>query len=111
VDVTKVVAYIFALAIWASTYYALVLYPYSLDADIKLWLTAASGGAFTFVFGDQVASRTNRAASGNLDKGLQATPNDQMPTVTATTGPPAEVTVEATTTTSNGPSVTTEGRG
>jgi hypothetical protein len=57
-DVTKIFAYIIALAILVGTYYALVPYPYALDADVKLWLTGAAGSALTFVFGDQVASRT-----------------------------------------------------
>lgn len=97
-DPTKVFAYVISSAILAGTYYALVLYPLVLDADVKLWLTALAGAATTFIFGDQVASRTNRAANATFDKGLGATPNDQMPTMTATSGPPASVTVEATTT-------------
>lgn len=93
-DMTKVFAYTISTLILAGTYYALVLYPYALDADVKLWLTALAGAATTFVYGDQVASRTQRAATSTFDKGLAATPNDQMPTSTTTidAGPPATVT-------------------
>jgi len=94
-DLTKTFAYVISALILAGTYYALVLYPFALDADVKLWLTALAGAATTFVYGDQVASRTQRAANATFDKGLAATPNDQMPTMTATSGPPASVTVEA----------------
>jgi hypothetical protein len=92
-DPTKLFAYIVSAAILAGTYYALVLYPYALDSDVKLWLTALAGAATTFIFGDQVASRTNRAANATFDKGLSATPNDAMPTVTVDSGPPATATV------------------
>jgi hypothetical protein len=90
---TKVLTYVFAFGIWVGTYYALVIYPYSLDADVKLWLTGGSGTALLAVFGDQIASRTEKAASATFDKGLSATPNDQMPTVTVDSGPPATATV------------------
>jgi len=92
-DPTKIFAYAVSAAILAGTYYALVLYPLVLDADVKLWLTALAGAATTFIFGDQVASRTNRAANATFDKGLSATPNDSMPTVTVDSGPPATATV------------------
>lgn len=68
---TKAFAYVFALMIFAGTYYALVLYPYALDADIKLWLTGAAGGAFTFVFGDQVASRTAKQGAMAAEQGAE----------------------------------------
>jgi hypothetical protein len=87
-EVTKVFAYVISAGILGGVYYALVLYPFVLDADVKLWLTALAGAATTFIFGDQVASRTQRAATATFDKGLAATP-----TVTTTSGPPAEVTV------------------
>jgi hypothetical protein len=51
------ISYIAALGIIAGTYYALVLFPYQLDTDVKLWLTGAAGGALAFLFGDQVATR------------------------------------------------------
>ena len=90
---TKVFAYAISALILAGTYYALVLYPLVLDADIKLWLTGLAGAATTFVYGDQVASRTARQTSAAIDKGLNATPNDQQPTVTVSSGPPASATV------------------
>jgi len=90
---TKVFAYFISALILAGTYYALVLYPLVLDADIKLWLTGLAGAATTFVYGDQVASRTARQTSAAIDKGLAATPNDQQPTVTVSSGPPASATV------------------
>lgn len=92
-DPTKLFAYIISTLILVGTYYALVLYPFALDADVKLWLTALAGAATTFVFGDQVASRTQRAASATFDKGLSATPNDAMPTTTIDNGPSGNVTV------------------
>jgi hypothetical protein len=88
-NVTKLVAYITALAILAATYYALVIYPYALDADIKLWLTGLSGAASTLIFSDQVSSRTARQGQAAFDKGV-STPT---PTVTATGGDPPTVTV------------------
>jgi len=78
VSLTKLVAYITALAILAATYYALVLYPFALDADIKLWLTGLSGSAATLIFSDQVASRTARQGQAAFDKGL-ATPTPPAP--------------------------------
>ena len=92
-DVTKAFAYIISALILAGTYYALVLYPLVLDADVKLWLTGLAGAATTFIFGDQVASRTAKQAQAGFDSGLGATPNDQMPTVTVDSGPPATATV------------------
>jgi len=90
---TKIFAYCISALILAGTYYALVLYPLVLDADIKLWLTGLAGAATTFVYGDQVASRTARQTSAAISTGLSATPNDQMPTVTVDSGPPATATV------------------
>jgi hypothetical protein len=87
VNLTKLVAYLAALAILAATYYALVLYPFALDADIKLWLTGLSGSAATLIFSDQVASRTARQGQAAYDKGVQT------PSVTATGGDPPTVTV------------------
>jgi hypothetical protein len=92
-DVTKAFAYLVAAAILIGTYYALIVYPYQLDADVKLWLTGLSGAASGFIFGDQVASRTARQTNAAISTGLGATPNESVPTVTATTGPPATVTV------------------
>lgn len=92
-DATKAFAYLVAAAILFGTFYALIIYPYQLDADVKLWLTGLSGAASGFIFGDQVASRTAKQAESSINTGLGATPNESIPTVTATTGPPATVTV------------------
>lgn len=91
---TKAFAYVISALILAGTYYALVLYPLVLDADVKLWLTGLAGAATTFVYGDQVASRTARntlaASDSGADKALST------PTMTATGGDPAmQVTVES----------------
>ncbi len=90
-DVTKGFAYIISALILAGTYYALVLYPFALDADIKLWLTGLAGAATTFIFGDQVASRTARNTLNASDSG--AAKALQTPTMTATAGDPPSVTV------------------
>jgi len=94
-DATKVFAYIVAALILVGVYYALVIYPYVLDPEVKLWLTGIAGGAATFIFGDQAASRAARATTAAINTGLSATPNDQMPTVTVDSGPPATATVSA----------------
>lgn len=69
--------YAVAVFLIAGTYYALVLFPYQLDADVKLWLTAASGGAIAFVFGDQIATRTKHEQQSAFTAGLGATPNGE----------------------------------
>ena len=75
-DTIKLVfSYLTALALIAGTYYALVLYPYVLDPEVKLWLTGAAGGAIAFVFGDQIATRAKVEQQSAFDKGLNATPN------------------------------------
>lgn len=79
---TKVFAYVIALAILAGVFYALILSPYQLDADVKLWLTGSAGAAIAFVFGDQASSRGARQAL--------AQPNQ---TVTVDAGPPASATI------------------
>lgn len=81
---TKAFAYVIATAILAGTFYALILSPFVIEADVKLWLTGAAGAAITFVFGDQASSRGARQALAGPDQ-----------TVTATGGDPAmQVTVE-----------------
>ena len=83
-DMTKAFAYVISAAILAGVYYALVINPYVLEADTKLWLTGIAGAAITFVFGDQASSRGARQA-------LQS----PSQTVTASGGDPAmEVKVE-----------------
>jgi hypothetical protein len=69
-----VLSYLIALGIVAGTYYALVLYPYVLDSDVKLWLTGAAGGALAFVFGDQTATRSKIEQQSAFSQGLHATP-------------------------------------
>ncbi len=101
-DMTKAFAYIISLAILAGTYYALVIYPFVLDSDVKLWLTALAGAATTFVYGDQVASRTARNTLNASDSG--AAQALSTPTVTTSAGPPATVTI-----TPADPPVTEEG--
>jgi hypothetical protein len=88
---TKAIAYLVAIAILVGTYYALVLYPYALDADIKLWLTGLSGGASTFIFGDQVASRTARNTLNASDSGAEKALS--TPTLTVDAGPPVTATM------------------
>lgn len=61
-----VITYLTAVGVIAGTYYALVIYPYVLDSDVKLWLTGAAGGALAFLFGDQVAARTRTATQEDL---------------------------------------------
>lgn len=87
-DWTKAAAYVFAFLVLGGTFYALVIYPFVLDVDIKLWLTGAAGSAITFVFGDQVASRTAKQAQSSFDSGLTATPTSPQ-TVTVTPTPPS----------------------
>jgi hypothetical protein len=73
---TLKILYTYAIAsfIVVGTYYALVIYPYVLDSDVKLWLTGASGGALAFVFGDQIASRTKTEQQSAFNAALYATP-------------------------------------
>ena len=69
-SIRLIFSYIMAFAIWAGTYYALVVYPYVLDADVKLFLTGSAGAATLFIFGDQVANRTRQDQSEAYTKGL-----------------------------------------
>jgi hypothetical protein len=75
--IKAIYTYAIATFLIVGTYYALVLYPYQLDADVKLWLTGVSGGAVAFIFGDQIASRTRKDQQSAFDSGLGATPNDR----------------------------------
>jgi hypothetical protein len=75
---TLKVLYTYAIAtfIIASTFYALVIYPYELSDSVKLYLTTSSGGAMAFIFGDQIASRVRHEQQSAFDKGLYSpTPN------------------------------------
>ena len=79
-DTIKLLAsYITAMGVIAFTAYSLVIYPYVLDADVKLWLTGAAGGALAFIFGDQVATRTKAEQQSAFTKGLGATANPEPP--------------------------------
>ena len=75
-----------ALLILIGTYYALVLYPFVLDSDVKLWLTGLSGTAALYLFGDQLQRSSARAAVKAYEKGLQT------PAPTPATPTPVEIT-------------------
>jgi len=70
--------YSIATFLIVGTYYALVIYPFELSDSVKLWLTATSGGAIAWVFGDQIASRVQHQQQTAFDKGLSATPNEKQ---------------------------------
>lgn len=82
--------YLIALAILVGTYYALIISPYSVEADVKLWLTGAAGGAITFVFGEQVSARTARQQAAATEASVNTMP---ATTVTTTAAPPVSVTI------------------
>jgi hypothetical protein len=75
IDLLRIL-YTYAIATFliVGTYYALVIYPYELSDSVKLWLTASSGGAIAFVFGDQIANRTKNEQQSAFNAGLYATP-------------------------------------
>jgi hypothetical protein len=76
-DTVKLIfAYVAALGIIAFTCYALVLHPFVVESDTKLFLTGAAGGAFTFLWGDQVAARSQRQTESAIAVGLNATPSE-----------------------------------
>lgn len=83
---TKVFAYVIALALLAGVFYALVLSPNEVEADVKLWLTGAAGAAITFVFGDQASSRGARQALAAPSQTVTAT--GDPPTVTVSASEP-----------------------
>lgn len=72
-----------ALAILAGTFYALVLSPFVVEADVKLWLTGASGWAIGYVFGDRIAAQAVKQSTAASAQGAaqaltpfpSATPN------------------------------------
>jgi hypothetical protein len=68
-------SYVIALGVIGFTCYALVLHPFVVETDVKLWLTGAAGGALAFVFGDQTATRSKIEQQSAFTKGLNATPN------------------------------------
>lgn len=63
-----------ALAILTATFYALVIYPYVIETDVKLFLTGLSGTASLYLFGDQLQRSTAKRSEEAFDKGLNATP-------------------------------------
>ena len=76
-DMTKVFSYVIALTILVGDFYALVLSPYVVDADTKLWLTGIGGAAISFVFSDQASSRGARQAlAGPAPQTMTATGGD-----------------------------------
>lgn len=83
---------IVALLILGATFYALVLYPFVLDSDVKLWLTGLSGTAALYLFGDQLQRSSARQAQDAYEKGLampaptsgSTTPGSDMPAPTWT---------------------------
>jgi len=77
--IKMLLSYLVAIGLIVGTYYALVVYPYQLESDVKLWLTGAAGGAIAFVFGDQVAARSRVDQQSAFSKGLGATPNPPPP--------------------------------
>lgn len=88
-DAIKLVfTYVIALAILVGAYYALIISPFTVDSDVKLWLTGLAGASVTFVFGEQVSLRTARqqaaatAASVNTLPGPTLT-TDASPTTAA----------------------------
>lgn len=88
-DAIKLIfTYLIALAILIGTYYALVLSPFVVDDDVKLWLTGAAGAAIGFVFGEQIAMRTARqsesAGKQGAEQALSAPPPTSTMTATAT---------------------------
>ena len=64
-----------ALMILAATFYALVIHPYVIETDVKLFLTGLSGTASLYLFGEQMQRSTAARAQEAFDKGLTATPN------------------------------------
>jgi hypothetical protein len=63
-----------ALLILTATFYALVLHPYVIETDVKLFLTGLSGTASLYLFGDQMQRSSASRQQAAFDKGLGATP-------------------------------------
>ena len=64
--VRLVFAHVTALLILVGTFYALVLHPFVVETDVKLFLTGLSGTAALFIFGDQVAARARANTRADL---------------------------------------------
>ena len=78
-SIKLIFTYGIALAVLIGAFYALILSPYEVEADVKLWLTGLAGTATMFVFGEQVSQRTQRQAQSTFDQGLGATPTPALP--------------------------------
>jgi hypothetical protein len=63
-----------ALLIIVGTFYALVIHPYVIETDVKLFLTGLSGTASLYLFGDQMQRSSTSRAAAAFEQGLQATP-------------------------------------
>lgn len=85
--------YTIVVAVLFGTFYALILSPYTVADDVKLWLTGAAGSALTFVFGEQVSMRTARQSEASSASG--AAQALSTPTITTTSGPPQTTTIES----------------
>lgn len=68
--------YSVTLAVLLGGFYALVIYPYDLDQLVKGAFLGFMSAALTFVYGDQIASRTAARQQRAFDAGLSATPNE-----------------------------------
>lgn len=85
-DSTRWLTSLMAVLVWAGTYYALVLYPYNLDADVKLWLTNASGAALLYMFGEAISNRTARQSAAASDLGAKQALSTSPPTPEGSNG-------------------------
>ena len=72
--VRLIFAHLTAILILIGTYYALVIHPFIIETDVKLFLTGLSGTAALFIFGDQVAAR----ARANTRSDLMTPPVDPV---------------------------------
>jgi len=79
-DTVKLIfTYFIALAILAGTFYALILSPFVVADDVKLWLTGAAGSALTFVFSEQVSARTARQQAAATEASVNTQPIPSTP--------------------------------
>jgi hypothetical protein len=70
-----VVAYAVCVFNIIAGWYALVLYEYELQADVRLLIGGAMTASLTFIFQDQVSNRTRNQQQSAFTQGLDATPN------------------------------------
>lgn len=78
-----VFTYLIALAILVGAYYALIISPYTVDSDVKLWLTGLAGASVTFVFGEQVSLRTARQQAAATAASVNTMPSPTVSTETS----------------------------